>query len=852
MWQVTIASLRSQSRRLVAPGIAIILGVAFAAASLSLGQTLGGSVRSMVAGYYTDYDAVVATGDTEPMPAATLTTVQETEGVQRAVGELRAGSTMATPTGPAYVVAATSPTEQSSARVEDGRLPRAADEIALSRVVASADQLAVGDEVSLSADEGPGSEVTVVGIVDAGADPRYAGGTPAVFGSHDAVSAWTGEDGYSEIVVRGTEEVTADELTDRLRERTGGVAGASLGDDGATGSTTEGATDDVNGDDESSPVTVDTGTDHADAVTARLAGGTDVITGMLLAFAAVALFVSAIVIANTFGILLARRTRETALLRAVGSTRAQVVQGAVVEALATGVVFSAIGTAIGIALCGGLVALANASGSSTFPELVFTTSITAVLVPFVVGVVVVLAAALRPVLRASRVAPLEALRPAGTVAARSTAGLVRIGLGLALLAGGAGLLVLGWQTAFLAAGLAGGMTSFLGVLLIGSLLVPTLARIIGAVPAAVLGAPGRLAVGNAVANPRRAAATASALLVGVTLVTMTAVGARSAEASITAELDDRYSVDAAVTATDGELEPGLVDDLREIDGVTGVATVPGSEVSLGVDGTTHEAQAVVGVSDETRSVLRNGDRLDRLTDGTIYVTSDVAEGFGVADGDRVTVRGGSGPVTLTAVVDDALGYDWVVTGADLDRIGGDVATRAAFLRLAEGDPGSTVEAIDEVVADAGVEVGGSAAQRAEMSQVLDAVLYVVLSLLAVSVVIALVGIANTLSLSVLERTQESALLRALGTTRAQLRRMVAIESVLLALVGVTLGSALGIVYGVAGVGALVGELTPVVVEIPWGLLGGVAAAAVVAALVAAVLPAVRAARVSPAAALATD
>lgn len=835
MWQITLASLRTQARRLVAPGIAIVLGVAFVATSLSLGQTLGGSVRSMVAGYYTQYDSVVASGD-EPMPPATLAAVEATEGVDQAVGELQAGARVTTPTGPAYVVAATVPTGDSLARVEDGRMPRATDEVALSRVVASADQLEIGDEIQLSAIEGRGSRsATVVGVVDAGGDPRYAGGTPVVFGSHEAVSAWSGEDGYSEIVVRAADGVSPAELTDRLRESTGGVSGESAGDG-------EG----------SAPLTVDTGTDHADSVTARISGGTDIITAMLLAFAVVALFVSAIVIANTFAILLARRTRETALLRAVGSTRAQVVRGAVAEALVTGVVFSAIGTALGVALCGGLVALASSSGSSTFPELTFTTSPAAVAVPFVVGVVVVLAAALRPVLSASRVAPLEALRPAGTVRPRSTAGLLRIGLGALLLAGGAGLLVIGWRAPSLPAGLAGGMASFVGVLLVGSLVVPTVARVIGAVPAAVLGAPGRLAVGNAVANPRRAAATASALLVGVTLVTMTAVGARSAETSITAELDDRYSVDASVTATDGEIEPGLVDSLRDIDGVTAVATVPGTEATVDVEGTAHQAQPVVGIADETRSVLRNGERLERLSDGTVYVTTEVAETVGVADGEPVTVRGEAGPVTLTAEVDDALGYDWAVTDADLARIDGDAPTRAAFLRLADGDPSSVVESIDEAVADAGVEVGGSAAQRAEMSQVLDAVLYVVLSLLAVSVAIALVGIANTLSLSVLERTQESALLRALGTTRAQLRRMVAIESVLLALVGITLGSALGIVYGVAGVGALVGELTPVVVEIPWGLLGGVAAAAVVAALVAAVMPAVRAAKVSPAAALAAD
>ncbi|MET4079735.1 FtsX-like permease family protein [Janibacter sp. UYMM211] len=820
--ELTLASLRTQSRRLVAPGVAVVLGIAFVATSLALGQTMGASVRGLVAGYYTHVDTVVSTGDVDGLDASVLDEVRGTEGVERATGELTAYARLAGGSASSYLVVSTAPTSDSQARVERGRLPRGTSEIALSRSVATARGLEVGDTLRLTPpDAQRPASARVVGVVDAGRDPRWAGGTPAVFGTHDAVTRWTGADGYTEVVAQAAKGVSDAQLTDRVREAVGGPAGTE----------------------------VRSGTEHADEVASRLTGGTDVFTALLMGFALVALFVSALVIGNTFAILLARRTRETALLRAVGGSRGQVVRGALLEALVTGVVFSAVGTALGIAACRGLAAASLLPDS--VPALTFSVAPTAV-VPFVAGVLVVLAAAVRPVVAASAVAPLEALRPVPAVVARSRRGLVRCGIGAVLVVVGGALLVVGGSAGSLPAGLAGGMLSFVGVLMAGSLLVPAVARVVGAVPARLLGAPGRLAAGNAVANPRRAAATTAALLVGVTLVTTTAVGARTAQASVSAALDEQYSVDAVVTAPDGAVPAGVRERVAQVDGVTTVASVPGSELDVVVGGQARRDQVVAGVDDDATAVVRDPAAFAGLRDGVVQVSEETARGLRLVDGDRVTLRGPDGQLTAAVRVRDSLGWPWTLTASDLWRVDAEAAPRALLLGLSDEDAQRTVEGLQAVTVDRGVEVGGSAIQREEMDRVLDVVLSVVLSLLAVSVLIALVGIANTLSLSVLERTRESALLRALGTTRGQLRAMLALEAVLLALVGIVLGTALGIGYGVAGAGSVVGQLTDLQVVVPWGLLGGVAAAAVAAALVASVLPARRAARVSPAQALATE
>lgn len=825
MLALSLATLRHQSRQYLAPGLAVVLGIAFIASTLVLTGTLNSSMRESVAGQYAPYAAVVVPQEKgEEMPAEVAEDIASVDGID-GVDPIRSGAGLLRGSGGESYAMITTESSVSPHPVLEGRAPRAPTEVALSRTVASGSQLEVGDRVPVTpADGSSGSAVRakVVGIIDVADDPRYAGGTPAVFATPAGVTDLTG--------AKGWEEISAIATTDE------GTAAADV----RTALETKGA-----------DVTVRTATDHADEKVTEFTGGTDFLTIFFLAFAVIALFVSAIVIANTFSILLARRARETAMLRAVGSTRGQVVRSALAESLVVGVVFSVVGVLVGIAMAWGLARAGSSLAGDALPELVFTVPVRAVVVPIVVGIVVVLVSALRPVLRSSRVAPLEALRPDAAITARSRSGRVRICLGLVLIVAGAVALVLSGSLASVMLGVVGGIVSFSGVIMAGTVLVPWAARAIGVIAARPFGPAGRLAIDNAVRNPARAAATASALLVGVTLVTMTAVGAATTRTAVTDFVNEQYPVDVVVEGK--SISSATADSIDDVDGVRGTSPLTGTSVTAGTGGSSTET-AVAALPDDLGDVVRDPGAMPEVSEGSVVVSEGAADAAGVDTGDEIILQGPDGRTRAEVEVDGSFETAWLVTPGTLAEIDDRPATTSLFVRLDDGsDATATLDAVQERAAgiDQG-QVSGAAPVRAANMQALDIALAVVLALLAISVVIAVVGIANTLSLSVIERTRESALMRALGLTRGQLRGMLAIEAVLLALVGVVLGTVLGVAYGLAGVRSLFGEYMAVSPTLPWGQLATVAVVAVLAGLLASVLPARRAATVSPAQALAAD
>ncbi len=514
-----------------------------------------------------------------------------------------------------------------------------------------------------------------------------------------------------------------------------------------------------------------------------------------------------------------------------------------------GLLFSALGVLVGIGLAQALVLAGEAFGGDAVPELVLSVPVRAVVVPIVVGLVVVLVAALRPVLRASSVAPLAALRPDAAVTARSRRGIVRIVAGLGLIVIGAAALAAAASLHRLEVGVMGGLASFTGVLLAASVLVPAVARGIGLVAARPFGVPGRLAMENAVRNPARAAATASALLVGVTLVTMTAVGTATTKSAVAGIVDDQYPVDVVVTGQ--EIDRTSASALRGVDGVDSSALVPGSTVDVASSDV--RDQPVGALPANAGDVTRDPAALPSPDAGEVLLSDEAAGTAGVGEGDELTLTGPDGTTDLTVAVGGQ--YEgWLVplsALADLDRA---PTSTTMLLRLDDSaDVSATMTDIQRASGGiTGASVDGGAPTREANMDALDTALAVVLALLAISVIIAVVGIANTLSLSVIERTRESALMRALGLTRGQLRGMLAVEAMLLAMVGVVVGGVLGTVYALCGVSALIGEHGSVTPGLPWGQLTLIAIVAVLAGLLASVLPARRAARVSPSAALAAE
>ncbi|WOP19163.1 FtsX-like permease family protein [Raineyella sp. LH-20] len=801
-----------EPRRLVASLVTVVLGITFLALSLLLGDALWATMRDQAAASVgTAATVVTLPSDVKQgtaLPPSGLDPIRTLPGVTGVRAGARATTMQKIEGRQASLVLTTLP-QPDRYQVQEGTVPSRPGEIALDATTARVRRLAVGQEVVVTpfTDAGP-TALRVVGILATVDDQGE--GTPTAFAVPDQVFAMSTTPGYDEVFV--------DSAADQATVRDAVAAVPAVRD---------------------AHLTVRTGHDEIDARIQDYTQGLAQMQGLLLGFAVIALVTATLVITNTFTIVVAQRTRALALLRCVGATRRQVLRDVLGEALLVG----GIGSVGGLLLGGALTALAVRVSRGTSMELVaFTPSWWSIVVPLVAGVVLTVACALAPARAATRVAPLAALRPLEPVALRTRGGVVRAFLGTVGALGGTGLLVYGAVENELVPGLVGGAVSLIGVVVLGRWLVPACAAGLSRVSGRLGGLPGELAAENARRNPLRA--TATALLIGTTIVTLMLVGASSASRTTTAELDQNFPVDA-IAEPSTTMSTATYDRMAHTAGVSGAARVPMTTLTAIADGKDHKVDAAV-LSTDARRLLRDDRMVDGLGDGTIVAPPDA----GLVDGQQVTLRGPGGQTTVTSVVGkDRLGP--VITPATLQQVDPQAAAMI-WLRFDQGaDPAQVVEDVSRA-AGTEAQVSGLAAQRDEMTGIVDTMLAVVIGLLAVAVVIAVIGIGNTLSLSVLERTRESGLLRALGLTRGQLRGMLGWEAVVLAAIGTLLGIGLGIGYGIAGVHALAGGVSTVLIVVPWGRLLAVAVVAIAAGWLASVAPGAAAARVSPALALAEE
>ncbi|MCW2576869.1 MAG: transporter permease protein, partial [Modestobacter sp.] len=444
--------------------------------------------------------------------------------------------------------------------------------------------------------------------------------------------------------------------------------------------------------------------------------------------------------------------------------------------------------------------------------------------------------------------PLAALRPLDPAPLRSRGGVLRLVLGLLLLVPGIGLMGLGVVAADVLLALPGGVLSFLGVVLLAQRAVPPAVAAVGRLLSRVGGVPGRLAAGNATRNPRRTAATATALLIGVTLTTAMVVGASSTRATAQARLAAAYPTDVVVDANGEPMPASVLQQLAAVDGVIATTGLTGASVS-GPDG---QEAWVAGVDrGQALPVLRSTADLTLPEQGQIVLPPWAEDTWGARPGEAVTLTSGDRSRTLTVVAGTT--DDPLLTTVDLQGLSPGAAVDTVWLRLA--DDADQTAAVDQVTDLAGAAVPtafvtGLASERAAIDSVLNVLLLVVTGLLGVAVVIALIGVGNTLALSVVERRQESGLLRALGLTRGQLRGLLAWEAVLVAGVAALLGVLLGGAYGLIGAASVLGDLGAIVLSVPWLQVGAIVVVATLAGLLASVLPARRAARTPPVAAIA--
>lgn len=847
-----LASLRNvvaHKGRLVASVLAVVLGVAFVSGTL----ILSGTINSMVDGLVTAPDLTVApkpgftveiedqglTGEIPTVPSILVAKVASIPGVVAAHGEVDVRNLTVVdrhnvPIGPANGAPTLGqrwyPRSHPMATVSVGRPPSGPGEIVLDQTSAGRADVHPGDQVRVTNPTG-GFPATVVGLA------RFTVPNPGVglvfFDTATGQAKLLGDaDGFTAVSVDVAPDMSATDVQERLRYALG------------------------------AQFSVQTRQEVASSTAAQLGSFLDVVTYALLGFGGVAVLVGIFLILNTFSMLVAQRTRELGLLRAIGASRGQITRMVLIEALLLGLVGSTLGLAAGTGLAAALKALLGKEGVdlSGAPLVIgWTTPVAA----YAVGVLVTAAAAYPSARRAAQAAPMAALREPDSGSARSTR--PRTVVGLVLLAVGAGALVAASTAHDFTSGAVWFGVGVPGTVISLVVLGPVAARLVGSGLGAayplLFGAIGRMSQRNAIRNPRRTGATAAALMIGVSLVGALGVVAASLSTSIHREVTATFGADFVLSGPGGRpVGPEVTDRVRGIPGVDTVtrqryapAEFRGFQVSVsGVDTATIDrvvrTQYVAGAT-------------AALADGQVMVDQHTASVNDLAIGSVVHLRfanGSPADLTVGAISRPPVGggKDGSVFQVSLDTLSRFVPQAKDFALYLKTAPGADRAAVGRdlgvvLAAYPQVSVQSQADYQHDLQSYVDLVLQLVYGLLALAIVIAVLGVVNTLALSVVERTREIGLLRAVGTTRPQIRRLIRLESAVIAVHGGLLGLALGLVWGIVGRKVLV-PYGIAALTIPWSTIGVVLAASVVVGLVAAIRPAHRAARLDVLAAIAAD
>lgn len=577
------------------------------------------------------------------------------------------------------------------------------------------------------------------------------------------------------------------------------------------------------------------------------------LTAIALIFPAIAILVASVVVSSTFKVILQQRRRELALLRALGADVQQVRSLVRRETYAIGAISSFIGVILGI-LVGGF-GLGHMVEGENFLSIVASLSIPYAIGVWAFGTLLTVFVGRKPAREVSQVPPIAALSPVNEADASSRAArrlTLVVGLFLAVVGGGCLLAALKISSATqkFALSFCMSMACLIGILLICTVVVPTFTKLFGRLWPGMLA---RMARENAVRNPGRTSATGTSIVIGVTLVVTMMVGASSMRDSLINEVNERRPFDLSVsTITAGELSTDIQARVSSTEGVAasvpahsiyGTVKLEGEAPAGNGDGDADEQSQIFGEPDYS-TVAHS--KVEQIDDSTVLVGMEAWNGKDL----KVCTNEGK-CLTLKGKYTKNFNGTYEISEANLLKLNPKAPVTDMIVKLKDGVSAASVQK-DLAKIDNSLSVNGSALEREMYSKMIDQMLLIVVGLLGVSVLVALVGVANTLSLSVAERTRENGLLRALGLTKRQMKTMLALEAVFISVTGAIIGSALGIFFGAVGILALPLEGLTIFITIPWIQIAAVIGIAVLASLVASWLPGRRAAKVSPSAALATE
>jgi putative ABC transport system permease protein len=844
MISLALRSMAQRKLRAALTAVAILLGVAMIAGTYVQTDQINSAFEDIEQTANEGVDAVVTrreafSGDfagPQPLDSDSFRAVHRVEGIDRLAGELWEsgalvvdGQAIQSDFAPSAVISDV-PEPFNAFRPVRGRLPAAAGEVAVNTKLADDEHLQLGQRVGVTTRTGV-QPVRVVGVVDYG-DVASIGGATLIVARLQDEQLWFDRQGeVTRLLVSAAPGVAPEELATRLR--------AVLDDDLVVKTGTQAAADD------------------AKEINEQIGG---FLTPALLTFAGAALLVGAFIIFNTFSITVAQRTREFALLRALGSTRRQVLAAVAAEALVVGVLASVAGLVVGLGFARGLGALFDAAGMG-IPRGDMELAPRTIIVALSVGIGVTLVAALIPAVRATRVSPVAAMRddvqgagPRHPVLRRLATGAIAIA-GLALVL--QGLLGGGTATARLGSMGAGTLLVFIGVAASARYVVRPLAALAGWPLERLRATTGELARENASRNPGRTAVTAAALMVGLGLVVFVAVFAAGLKDTIDGGIADRLKGELIVSSdTAGPLPGGAAARINAVPQVE--ASSPQYVDRIQVDG--GQAKAATDILNGVEPAafpqvydfrwLDGEVDLSRLGPADAVIEEQFGEEHGIGVGDTFSVRTPTGrtasfralgryrdPAILQGVIVDA--HRFLAVSAARDPFSVMIALRdgdEAEVTRAKADVARALEAFPTAKVRTGAEYRDWVVGR------LDQIVFLLYALLAMSLVISLFGIANSLFLSIHERTREIGMLRAVGATAGQVRQIIRYESVITAVIGGLLGTAIGVLFAWLSTFAL--EDLGVGFSLPVGQLAVLLAVAVVVGVVGAVVPARRASRLN--------